>query len=135
MIAVSQRGALVQIALLHGDELTEFYAWNREAPDGVGDLYTGRVDAVEKALAGCFVALGGELSGFLPDSAGGKNLTEGQYVSLRVTRAAQGGKGPRLALTNVPPGDAPGLVYAALARLWSWRNASRLKRSFWTITR
>ena len=96
--------------MLRGDELTEFYAWNRETPDGLGDLYTGRVDAVEKALAGCFVALGPDMSGFLPDSAGGKTLTIGQYVSVRVTRAPQNGKGPRLTLDSTPPGDSPGLI-------------------------
>ena len=110
MIAASLRGALVRIVLLRGDDLAEFHLWNRNAPDGVGDLYTGRVDAVEKALAGCFVALGADASGFLPDSAGAKNLTQGQYISVRVTRAAQGGKGPRLALVNTPPGAAPGLI-------------------------
>jgi ribonuclease G len=110
LIAASLRGALVRVALLRGDELTEFYIWNRDSPDGVGDLYTGRVDAVEKALAGCFVALGGEISGFLPDSAGGRNLTEGQYAAMRVTRAPQGGKGPRLALTEAQFGDSPGLI-------------------------
>ncbi|MGE4483316.1 ribonuclease E/G [Acidocella sp.] len=110
MIAVSAHGALVRIAMLRGDNLTRFHLWNRERPDGVGDLYTGRVDAVEKALAGCFVALGAEHSGFLPDSAGGKNLTVGDYVSVRVTRAPQGGKGPRLKRDDAPPGEAPGLV-------------------------
>lgn len=110
MIAVSAHSALVRIVLLRGDELAEFYAWNRETPDGLGDLYTGRVDAVEKALAGCFVALGPDMSGFLPDSAGGKTLTIGQYVSVRVTRAPQNGKGPRLKLDSTPPGDTPGLI-------------------------
>ncbi|MDE1896265.1 MAG: ribonuclease E/G [Rhodospirillales bacterium] len=104
------RGGLVRIALLRGDELTEFYLWKPNAPDGVGDIYTGRVVSVEKALAGCFIALGGEFSGFLPDSAGGKNLTEGQYISVSVTRAAQGGKGPRLALAEAPPASTPGLI-------------------------
>lgn len=110
MIAASIRGGLVRVALLRGGELTEFHAWNREAPNEVGDLYTGRVDAVEKALAGCFVALGADSSGFLPDSAGGKHLTKGQYVTVRVTRAAQGGKGPRLALSDTPPHDTPCLI-------------------------
>jgi Ribonuclease G/E len=110
LIAVSTKAALVRIALLRGDELAEFHLWNRNAPDGVGDLYTGRVDAVEKALAGCFVALGGDVSGFLPDSAGAKHLTIGEYISVRVTRAAQGGKGPRLALAKVPPRGSPGLL-------------------------
>ncbi|MBU6418345.1 MAG: ribonuclease E/G [Proteobacteria bacterium] len=110
LIAASLRNGLVRVALLHGDELAEFYLWNPQAPDGVGDLYTGRVDAVEKALAGRFMALGAEVSGFLPDSAGGKSLSIGQYVSVRVTRAAQGGKGPRLALDSTTPGDSPGLT-------------------------
>lgn len=110
MIAVSVRGALVRIALLTGDELTEYYLWNRAAPDGVGDLYTGRVTGVEKALAGCFVTLGDDSSGFLPDSAGGKKLTEGQFITVRLTRAAQRGKGPRLTLAEAMPTDKPGLM-------------------------
>ena len=110
MIAVSRRGEMVRIALLHGDVLAEFYAWNLSAPDGVGDLYTGRVDAVMPGLAGRFVALGADMSGFLPDSAGGKNLTIGSYAAFRVTRAAQGDKGPRLALATAPHGEQPGLL-------------------------
>jgi len=111
VIAVSRRGALVRVAHLRGDELVEFYLWNLAAPDGVGDVYTGRVDAVMPALAGRFVALGVDVSGFLPDSAGGKELTIGTYAAMRVTRAAQGGKGPRLELVaDDPHGDAPGLL-------------------------
>ena len=34
--------------------------------------------------------------GFLPDTEGGKGVTEGTVLGVRVTRAAQGGKGPRL---------------------------------------
>ena len=65
------------------------------APDGVGDLHRGRVVAQRPALAGSFVRLhdGGE--GFLPDSAGGRQ-GEGRVLGVRITRAAQGGKGPRL---------------------------------------
>lgn len=100
----------MRIALLKSDVLSEFYVWDRTAPDGVGDLYTGRVDAIERALAGCFVTLGPDLSGFLPDSAGGKHLTQGQYASLRITRAGQNNKGPRLKLESTPPGDKIGLV-------------------------
>lgn len=109
MIAVSRRGELVRIALLQGDALREFYLWNLGAPDGVGDVYTGRVEAVMPALAGRFMALGGEMSGFLPDSAGGQTLSVGDYASLRVTRAGQGGKGPRLALAEGAPGGKLGL--------------------------
>jgi Ribonuclease G/E len=107
LIAVSG-GPLVRIALLEADHLREYWLWNREQPDGVGDEFTGRIEAVAPALAGRFVTLGAA-TGFLPDSAGGKALTEGQLVSVRVTRAPQGGKGPRLAATATPPGDRPGL--------------------------
>ncbi|MDR3505868.1 MAG: ribonuclease E/G [Acidocella sp.] len=110
MIAVSRRGDLVRIALLRGDDLTEYWLWNLAAPDGVGDIYTARVDAVMPALAGRFLALGDDVSGFLPDSAGGKTLTIGDYVAVRVTRAAQGDKGPRLAVADEPHGDTPGLI-------------------------
>ena len=109
MIAVSRRGDVARIALLDGDVLREFWLWDLAAPDGVGDVYTGRVDAVLPAMAGRFVDIGG-VSGFLPDSAGGKNLSVGTYVAIRVTRAAQGEKGPRLALADVPVGAKPGLL-------------------------
>ncbi len=111
MIAVSRRGGLVRIALLRGDVLAEFCSWNLASPDGVGDIYTGRVDAVMPGLAGRFVALGADMSGFLPDSAGGKTLTIGDYAAFRVTRAAQGDKGPRLALVAEPHGESPGLLH------------------------
>ena len=109
MIAVSRRDERVRIALLANDVLREFYIWDPARPDGIGDLYTGRVEAVMPALAGRFVELGG-LVGFLPDSAGGKTLSEGTFATFTVTRAAQGDKGPRLALSAGAPADRPGLL-------------------------
>lgn len=109
LIAASVRGHLILTALLKNDVLLELHVWDRSAPDGIGDLYTGRVDAVEKALAGCFVTLDQGLSGFLPDSAGGKQLSQGQYACVRITRAGQNGKGPRLQLDNAQPEEKIGL--------------------------
>ncbi len=109
IIAASRRGERVRIALLDQDILREFWLWDLSRPDGVGDVYTGRVDAVAAALAGRFVTLG-DGTGFLPDSAGGKKLDAGTYVSVRVTRAAQGGKGPRLAVVDEAPGERLGLM-------------------------
>jgi ribonuclease G len=63
-------------------------------PPGVGDLLRGRVVAHLPALAGAFVALPGT-EGFLPDSEGG-DVPAGRVLGVRVSRAAQGGKGPRL---------------------------------------
>ena len=109
MIAVSRRDDRVRIALLADDVLHAFWIWDPARPDGVGDVYTGRIEAVMPALAGRFVELGG-LSGFLPDSAGGKTLSEGTFATFTVTRAAQGDKGPRLAVAMDTPADRPGLL-------------------------
>ena len=110
MIAVSRREEGIRIALLANDVLREFWMWDPARPDGVGDLYTGRIEAVMPALAGRFVELGGGQTGFLPDSAGGKTLSEGTFATFTVTRAAQGDKGPRLARASEAPADRPGLL-------------------------
>ena len=109
VIAVSARDDTARIALLDGDVLREYWLWQESAPDGVGDIYTGRVEAVLPAMAGRFVQLGTQ-TGFLPDSAGGKSQPIGTYLAVRVTRAAQGDKGPRLAVVNNTPADKPGLL-------------------------
>jgi len=108
-IAVSRRGDVAWVAALEADKLEEFCLWDLGNPDGVGDLYSGRVTAKLPAMAGAFVDIGSG-NGFLPDSAGGAKLSEGQYVAVRVTRAAQGGKGPRLAVADGEPADRPGLI-------------------------
>ena len=76
------------------DGILADYALHRPGePDGVGDIHVGRVTAHLAAMAGAFVQIGAA-SGFLPDSEG--TAGEGDLVAVRVTRAAQGGKGPRL---------------------------------------
>lgn len=103
----------VRVALLRGDELVDYAIWRPGAPDGVGDLYRGRVTARVPAMAGSFLALDG-IEGFLPDSAGGAAVRVGDVLSVRVTRAAQGGKGPRLTAQlgpdEVPPAHGPGAL-------------------------
>ena len=85
----------VRIAVLRAQEMLDYAIWRPGAPDGVGDLHRGRVVARVPAMAGSFVVLDGT-EGFLPDSEGGTGLHEGDIVSVRITRASQGGKGPRL---------------------------------------
>ncbi len=85
----------VRVAAIEGDALLHYAVWRPGAPDGVGDLHRGRIIARVPALGGAFVALDGA-EGFLPDTEGAASLTEGTVIALRVTRAAQGGKGPRL---------------------------------------
>lgn len=90
----SSPGELCAAALVDG-VLTDYAISRPGRPDGVGDVYRGRVLARVPAMAGAFVALT-DTEGFLPDSAGASGLTEGDAVRVRIVRAAQGGKGPRL---------------------------------------
>jgi Ribonuclease G/E len=108
-IRVAVRGDQARIALIEAGTLTEYVIWRRDAPDGIGDLYTGRVTARASALGGVFVDLD-RTSGFLPDSAGGRGLGEGNGLTVRITRAAQGGKGPRLEKADAPGAQRPGLI-------------------------
>lgn len=97
-----------RVALLKDGALIGYRLERPARPDGVGDILQGRIAAVAPALAGAFVALPGGETGFLPESeAPGKRLPpEGARLTLRVIRAAQGGKGPRLsARTPQLPGE------------------------------
>ena len=91
-----------RVALWRDGQLDAAFIERPARPDGVGDIHIGRIATRVPALSGSFVALAGGLSGFLPDTQGGEGLSEGTYLPLRVTRAAQGGKGPRLAGTGLP---------------------------------
>ena len=92
-----------------GAELLDYAIWRPGAPDGFGDVFAGRVIARVPAMAGAFVALP-DAEGFLPDTAGAPGLSEGEAVTVRVVRAAQGGKGPRLALLPEAASGAPALI-------------------------
>jgi len=92
----------IRVALVQNGRLAEYALWRPGSPDGFGDVHIGRVIARVPALAGCFVALEGDKEGFLPDSAGGRDMTSGEMAPVQVTRSAQGGKGPRLARWQGP---------------------------------
>jgi Ribonuclease G/E len=97
-----------RVALLRDGTLVGYRLERPARPDGVGDIVQGRIAAVVPGLAGAFVALPEGANGFLPESeAPEKRLPpEGTRLTLRVTRAAQGGKGPRLsARTPQLPGE------------------------------
>lgn len=99
----------VRVAVTRDDVLIDYALWRPGMPDGVGDVHRGRVIARVPAMAGMFVALDGA-EGFLPDTAGAAGATEGTVLGVRIIRAAQGGKGPRLAA--LPEGVDRALVGA-----------------------
>ncbi|MBP0491821.1 ribonuclease E/G [Pararoseomonas indoligenes] len=96
-----------RVALWRDGRLEAAFIERPAHPDGVGDLHLCRVTARVPALSGVFVAMEGGESGFLPDAQGGERVSEGDILPLRVTRAPQGGKGPRLSATGLPA-DLPG---------------------------
>ena len=91
--------------------LIDYAVWRPGSPDGVGDVYQGRVTAIMPAMAGAFVVLSsagpGSTEGFLPDSEGASGVTEGAILTVRITRAAAGGKGPRLSTRFEGPEAGP----------------------------
>jgi Ribonuclease G/E len=120
-IRVAASPGQAHVAVTRGDELIDYALWHTGAPDGVGDVLEGRVTAIVPAMAGAFVALPNNAhplhaEGFLPDSDGAKGLTQGNTLLVRVTRSAQGGKGPRLT-ARLPEGARPGPGPNPVARL------------------
>ena len=95
MIRAAASPGEVRVAVTDAAGLLDFALWRPGAPDGVGDLHRGRVTARMPALAGSFVRIG-DTDGFLPDSESAATPSEGMMLGVRVSRAAQGGKGPRL---------------------------------------
>ena len=95
ILAASSPGE-VRVAVTHATALSDYAIWRPGSPDGVGDLHRGRVRARAPAMAGSFVALSGSTDGFLPDAEGGREAIAGAVLAVRIIRAAQAGKGPRL---------------------------------------
>ena len=119
-IAASVSPGEIRLAVTVGGTLEDYALWRPGAPDGLGDVHWGRIAARVPAMAGAFVALAGQPDGFLPDSEGAAGRTEGEMLGLRITRTAQGGKGPRLAAAKVHADGPPQLMAAGpspLARL------------------
>ena len=113
-----------RVALLRHGELDGYRLERPARPDGVGDILRGRILTHMPALAGAFVALPEGETGFLPESeCEGRRLpSEGSILTLRVTRAAQGGKGKRVtARTPQVPGD--GLIARGPDAALRWARA------------
>ncbi len=92
---------LLHIAVTQHDTLLDYALWYPGFPDGLGDIYYGRVTTYLSALGGAFILLNKNLSGFLPDNAGAKNLGIGDKILVRISRSAQNGKAVRLDARNL----------------------------------
>jgi len=87
----------VRIACVDGDGVLQTLEIERTTrPALAGAVLRARVARVEKAMRAAFVDLGTAGEALLPKGkdAGGKPVTEGQWLLVQVTREAQGEKGP-----------------------------------------
>lgn len=121
-----ERGVLVELAFGAGAKGSE----DPQDPRGpgdvrVGDVYLGRVRSRVPAMGGAFVDIGPGRPGLLmaADGPEGRLPSEGDTVVVRVLRAAEGEKGPKLAarVPDAGAGDActaaaPGPAPRRLAR-------------------
>ncbi|MDN7355786.1 ribonuclease E/G [Acetobacter senegalensis] len=97
----------LRLAVTQHNTLLDYALWRPAAPDGIGDVYQARISALMPAMGGAFVDLGKGESGFLPIQNGKDPVTEGQMLTVRVTRAAQGGKGLRVQAQEPPATPLP----------------------------
>jgi Ribonuclease G/E len=101
----------VRTVLLRDGVLEEAWVERPARPDGVGDLHRARAGKAAPALGGLFVRLAGGEGALLPLGEGERPPSEGEAVAVRVTRAAQGGKGARVTAAL----DAEDRAFAAAA--------------------
>lgn len=107
-----------RVALMEGDLPVELHIerWSERGKRAVrGEVYRGRVRAVEASLNGAFIQLGTGPDGFLPFGGGGRpdEVREGAAIGVQIAREAFQEKGPTLALFEVEPGEAPEVVIPA----------------------
>ena len=97
LIRVSVSPGERRVALLRDDRLQQVAIERPARPDGIGDLHRARVSAISKPMSGAFLLLADGQTAFLPDSEAPdrKAVQEGAILPIRITRAGQGGKGPR----------------------------------------
>lgn len=100
----------MHLAVAEQGELVDFALWRPGAPDHVGDYFQARIEALVPGMGGAFVDLGLDTAGFLPLPKDAPPLTQGQAITVAVTRAALGGKGVRVRLgtpeSTIPPADS-----------------------------
>ncbi len=126
-VLVSALGPDKRAACLAEGRLVRFVLTPPEGAVGggprAGDVYLGRVTRVDRGLAAAFVDIGAARPGFLgfADAFDPRRPpAEGEAVVVRVLRAADDGKGARLAARPLPPPDL-------LARAKSARPPLRLE--------
>jgi hypothetical protein len=115
--ALHHKNPLGEAALLvDKNQLQEIVFCSFDDPDPVGNVYAGRVIAVNETAGGAFIDLGLKTAGYLPLKRAPKGLHQGQTIGVEIDRASMGDKGPRLKLSKLdfsPSAEAPALLQFA----------------------
>ncbi|MDZ7713892.1 MAG: ribonuclease E/G [Rhodovibrio sp.] len=91
-----------------GETLADLMILRADRPTLTGNVYLGRVTAVDRGLSAAFVEIGLERPGLLPLKAARAGVQEGASVTVRIVREPSPGKGPKLApASDAPASDAP----------------------------
>jgi len=97
--AVIDRGiGETRCAVYEGRRLVEMYVrrWSQNNRPRLGDIYAGRITAIDQSVGGAFVDLGFGKHGLLKftQAPGAPRFNEGMMVKAEITREALSGKGP-----------------------------------------
>lgn len=106
-----------RVAVALGDRLLHYEVARPGQPDRVDEVSRARVETLAPTQRGAFLRLPGDALAFLPGKAlpRGTKLVQGQTLCVRISRAAMGGKGLRVAAKGVEQttGPAPAVLHAA----------------------
>ncbi len=114
-LLVSAQPGELRAAWIDGGRLADLLVQRDDHPSLLGDLWLGRVTALDRGLGAAFVELGLARPGLLPlAEAPGRKLAEGAAVVVRVLRDPAPDKGPRLSARLIdPPPDLEARAAAA----------------------
>ena len=97
--------------VLHKNKPVEYYIrrWSSVGAAHAGDIFSGRVSKVDKALMAAFINLGDGQDGLLrfTMSPSAPHLHEGQMLRVKVLRDAEIGKGPLLSYIEISGAPKP----------------------------
>ncbi len=102
-LVVSALPGQTRAAWICDGTLEDLVVLRDDRPSLLGNVYLGRVTAIDCGLDAAFVEIGVGCPAFLPlEDLGGLRPHEGQSLVVRVTREAAGQKGPKLSMKLAP---------------------------------
>ncbi|PHR93228.1 MAG: hypothetical protein COA69_04565 [Robiginitomaculum sp.] len=98
-------------AIIHKKQTIEYHVrrWSEKNKPHAGDVFSGRVRAVDKGLMAAFIDLGSEPAGMLrfSMSPNAPHMHEGQMIRVKVLRDGEPGKGPLLGFVELSDVSEP----------------------------